>query len=126
MAHILVADDEPDIRQLIAFTLQLGGHEITQAANGSEAVELTQQTQPDLIIMDVRMPKMNGYEACQIIKKTEDTQHIPIVFLSAKGQDEDVTAGITIGAVAYIVKPFSPQELMQHINDILNNTDANT
>lgn len=126
MAHILVADDEPDIRQLIAFTLQLGGHEITQAANGSEAVELTQQTQPDLIIMDVRMPKMNGYDACQIIKKTEATQHIPIVFLSAKGQDEDVTAGITIGAVAYIVKPFSPQELMQRINDILNNIDTNT
>lgn len=125
MAHILVVDDEPDIRQLIAFTLQFAGHKISQAANGSDAVEMTLQTQPDLIIMDVRMPKMNGYEACQIIKKTDATQHIPIVFLSAKAQDEDVTAGITVGAAEYIMKPFSPQELMQRIDEILNNANPN-
>lgn len=125
MAHILVVDDEPDIRQLIAFTLQFAGHKISQAANGSDAVEMTLQTQPDLIIMDVRMPKMNGYEACQIIKKTDATQHIPIVFLSAKVQDEDVTAGITVGAAEYIMKPFSPQELMQRIDEILNNANPN-
>jgi DNA-binding response OmpR family regulator len=74
---------------------------------------------PDLILMDVRMPKMNGYEACEVMKKDSQTQDIPVVFLSAKGQDQEVQTGLGMGAVDYIVKPFSPDELTARVNDLL-------
>lgn len=119
MAHILIAEDERDIRELIQFTLMFAGHQITQAANGAEAVELAQKVKPDLIMMDVRMPKMTGYEACREIKKIDDLKEIPVVFLSAKGQDEEKQTGIEAGAIAYILKPFAPDELTRQIGDIL-------
>jgi len=120
MANILVAEDERDIRELIAFTLQFAGHQITQAANGAEAVELAPQIKPDLIMMDVRMPKMTGYEACEALKQNDEVKDIPVVFLSAKGQDEEIEAGLGAGAVAYILKPFAPDELTRRIGEILD------
>lgn len=119
MAHILVAEDERDIRELIHFTLMFAGHQVTQASNGAEAVELAAQVKPDLIMMDVRMPKMTGYEACRQIKQNEAIKHIPVVFLSAKGQDEEVQTGLQVGATAYILKPFAPEELTRRIAEIL-------
>lgn len=119
MASILVAEDERDIRELIAFTLQFAGHQVSQAANGAEAVELAPQIKPDLIMMDVRMPKMTGYEACRALKDIEEVKNIPVVFLSAKGQDDEVANGIEAGAVAYILKPFAPDELARRIGEIL-------
>ncbi|MBI5671567.1 MAG: response regulator [Chloroflexi bacterium] len=119
MAHILVAEDERDIRELINFTLMFAGHKVTQASNGAEALELALQVRPDLIMMDVRMPKMTGYEACRQMKQNDDIRHIPVVFLSAKGQDEEVQTGIEAGAVAYILKPFAPEELTRRIGEIL-------
>jgi len=119
MANILVAEDERDIRELIAFTLQFAGHQITQAANGAEAVELAPKVKPDLIMMDVRMPKMTGYEACKALKDIDEVKDIPVVFLSAKGQDEEIATGIDAGAVAYILKPFAPDELTRRIAEIL-------
>lgn len=124
MAHILVAEDERDIRELIAFTLTYAGHTITQAANGAEAVEKAPQVRPDLIMMDVRMPKMTGYEACRLLKEIEEVKNIPVVFLSAKGQDEEVQTGIDVGAVAYILKPFAPDELTRKIAEILEEIGA--
>jgi len=119
MAHILVAEDERDIRELIAFTLQFAGHQISQAANGEQAVEMAQELLPDLIMTDVRMPKMTGYEACRKLKEIESTKDIPVVILSAKGQDEEVETGITSGAIAYILKPFAPDELTRRVSEIL-------
>lgn len=119
MAHILVAEDERDIRELINFTLMFAGHKVTQAANGAEALELALQVKPDLVMMDVRMPRMTGYEACRQMKQHEEIKHVPVVFLSAKGQDEEVQTGIEAGAVAYILKPFAPEELTRRIADIL-------
>lgn len=119
MAHILVAEDERDIRELINFTLVFAGHQVTQAANGAEAVELAPKVKPDLIMMDVRMPKMTGYEACRQIKQIDEVKNIPVIFLSAKGQDEEVQTGLEAGAVAYILKPFSPEDLTRQIGDIL-------
>lgn len=119
MANILVAEDERDIRELINFTLSFAGHTVTQAENGEQAVELAQEIQPDLIMMDVRMPKMTGYEACRQMKQMDDIKDIPVVFLSAKGQDEEVQTGIDAGAIAYILKPFAPDELTQQITEIL-------
>ncbi|GIL14298.1 MAG: response regulator [Chloroflexi bacterium] len=120
MAHILVAEDERDIRELINFTLMFAGHQVTQAANGAEALELALQIKPDLVMMDVRMPKMTGYEACRQMKLHDETRQIPVVFLSAKGQDEEVQTGLEAGAVAYILKPFAPEDLTRRIAEILS------
>lgn len=119
MAHILVAEDERDIRDLITFTLQFAGHKITQASNGEEAVELARGVNPDLILTDVRMPKMTGYEVCATLKADEATAHIPIVILSAKGQDEEMDAGRNAGATDYILKPFAPDMLTKRVAEIL-------
>lgn len=126
MAHILVAEDERDIRELINFTLTFAGHTVTLAANGAEAVEKATQetTKPDLIMMDVRMPRMTGYDACRELKKLDEFRDTPVVFLSAKGQDEEVQTGISVGASAYILKPFSPDELIRRVADLLSKKDA--
>ncbi|MBA3873817.1 MAG: response regulator [Anaerolineae bacterium] len=119
MANILIAEDERDIRDLIQFTLMFAGHKITAAANGAEALELAPKVKPDLIMMDVRMPKMTGYEACREMKKIDEIKNVPVIFLSAKGQDEEKQTGIEAGAIAYILKPFAPDELTRQIADIL-------
>lgn len=119
MAHILVAEDERDIRDLITFTLQFAGHQITAVSNGADAVSKAKEILPDLIMTDVRMPKMTGYEACKAIKADEATKHIPVVILSAKGQDEEVDQGKDAGADDYILKPFAPDQLQRRIGEIL-------
>lgn len=119
MAKILIAEDERDIRDLIEFTLKFAGHEVVKAANGAEAVELAPTVMPDLIMMDVRMPKMTGYEACKAIKDIESVKHVPVVFLSAKGQDSEIDTGLEAGAFEYILKPFSPELLTRRIAEIL-------
>jgi CheY-like chemotaxis protein len=119
MAKILVAEDERDIRELIAFTLRFGGHEVVTVTNGEEAWLAAPQELPDLILMDVRMPRMTGYEACQKIKADPTTSHIPVVFLSAKGQEAEIQTGLDAGASEYFLKPFAPDELTRKVNDLL-------
>ncbi|MBN1963423.1 MAG: response regulator [Anaerolineae bacterium] len=120
MAKILIAEDEGDIRELVKFTLEYAGHEIILAANGAEAVDLVPQTMPDLILMDVRMPRMTGYEACRALKADAAVRDIPVVFLSAKGQDTERQEGLEAGAIAYILKPFAPAELMERVAKLLS------
>jgi DNA-binding response OmpR family regulator len=120
MAKILIAEDERDIRDLITFTLTYAGHEIVAASNGVEAVEKAIQEIPDLILMDVRMPRMTGYEACIKMKTVDSIADIPVVFLSAKGQESEVHAGLDAGAIEYILKPFSPDELTEKVMEILS------
>jgi CheY-like chemotaxis protein len=119
MAKILVAEDEPDIRDLIAFTLRFAGHDVITVGNGVEALESAPKEQPDLILMDVRMPRMTGYEACQRMKADPSVQHIPVVFLSAKGQDAEIRTGMEAGASEYLLKPFAPDELTEHVTELL-------
>lgn len=119
MAKILIAEDERDIRDLITFTLRFAGHEVVPTANGEEAYQTAQKVLPDLILMDVRMPRMTGYEACQHLKADPTTQDIPVVFLSAKGQESEVRTGLDAGAEEYILKPFSPDQLTERIKAIL-------
>jgi DNA-binding response OmpR family regulator len=119
MAKILIAEDERDIRDLITFTLRFAGHDVVAAANGEEAVEKALKEKPDLVLMDVRMPRMTGYEACKKMKSEESIKDIPVVFLSAKGQESEVTAGLDAGAVEYILKPFSPDQLTERVRTIL-------
>ncbi len=119
MAKILIAEDERDIRELITFTLRYAGHEVTQAANGEEALALAKQTIPDLILMDVRMPKMTGYEACRHMKADDTLKNVPVVFLSAKGQETEIQTGLEVGASDYILKPFAPDQLIKRVSEIL-------
>jgi CheY-like chemotaxis protein len=124
MAKILIAEDERDIRDLIAFTLQFAGHQVITANNGEEAYSLTTQELPDLVLTDVRMPKMTGYEACKLIKADPATQHIPVIFLSAKGQEAEVQTGLASGADAYLLKPFAPDELTRKVAEFLGEANA--
>ena len=119
MAKILIAEDEPDIRDLVGFTLRFGGHTIVMAGNGAEAVEKAKAEQPDMILMDVRMPRMTGYEACQLMKTDPLTADIPVVFLTANGQDAEIKAGLDAGAVGYLIKPFAPMELTARVAELL-------
>ncbi len=120
MTKILIAEDEPDIRELVAFMLRFAGYEVVTASNGEEAVQGATREIPDLILMDVRMPRMTGYEACRIMKASPTLQDIPVVFLSAKGQESEIQSGLDAGAEEYLLKPFSPDELTNRVRMILS------
>jgi len=119
MGRILIAEDEKDIRDLISFTLSFAGHDVTATSNGEEAYKKAVEILPDLILLDVRMPRMTGYEACEKIKADENTKDIPVVFLSAKGQEAEVNTGLAVGAKEYILKPFAPDLLAERVRAIL-------
>lgn len=119
MAKILIAEDERDIRDLVAFTLRFAGYEVFAAANGEEAVEMAPTVNPDLILMDVRMPRMTGYEACKVMKANPDLKDIPVVFLTARGQETEIQQGLDAGAEEYLLKPFAPDQLTTRVKAIL-------
>ena len=123
MAKILIAEDERDIRDLVAFTLRFAGHEVFAAANGAEAVEMAPNVNPDLILMDVRMPRMTGYEACKAMKANADLKDIPVVFLTARGQENEIQQGLDAGAEEYLLKPFAPDHLTSRVKAILAKLD---
>ena len=122
MAKILIAEDERDIRDLITFTLGFAGFEVVAASNGEEAVNLARKEIPDLILMDVRMPRMTGYEACAIMKADAKLKDVPVIFLSAKGQDSEIQTGLQAGAADYLLKPFAPDQLTERIQSVLART----
>ena len=119
MARILIAEDEPDIRELVAFVLRFAGHEVTATPNGEEALNQAGIIIPDLILMDVRMPKMTGYDACRAMKADPKLKDIPVVFLSAKWQDSEIETGLEAGAEEYLLKPFAPDQLTERVKAIL-------
>lgn len=119
MAKILVAEDEEDIRELIRLTLEYDGYQAAGAKNGVEAVELAQRDRFDLILLDVRMPRMGGLEACRALRQLEATRTVPIIFISAKGQGADVQAGLTAGGTRYLLKPFAPADLLSRVQEAL-------
>ena len=119
MAKIVVAEDEPDIRELIAFTLRFAGHEVITGSNGQEGYDLIKLNRPDLAMFDVRMPKMTGYDACKKVKADPEISHIPVVFLSAKGQENEIEQGLAAGAEEYLLKPFAPDQLTERVKAIL-------
>lgn len=115
MARIIVADDDREVRELIIFALRFAGHKVIGAQNGKEVIQLAHQLMPDLILMDVRMPIMNGYEACKTIKAENETKSIPVIFLSARGQEAEIQAGLSAGGDDYILKPISPDQLTKKV-----------
>jgi DNA-binding response OmpR family regulator len=116
---ILVVDDEVNITQILEFSIGAEGYEVVTAANGEEAIDKARREQPDLIILDVMMPKIDGFEACRILKANPLTKGIPVVLLTAKGRDIDKRLGQEVGATDYIVKPFSPNKLIDRIHQLL-------
>ncbi len=118
---ILIADDDKNIVELIKLNFRSEGFETVTAANGVEAVEKFKSDAPDIIIMDVMMPEMDGREACKEIRKTSD---VPIIMLTAKGETIDKILGLELGADDYIVKPFEPQELVARVKAVLRRTKS--
>lgn len=119
MAKILIAEDERDIRDLVSFTLRFAGHEVVAVGNGEEAIEAARLEKPDLVLMDVRMPRMTGFEACEKMKADPQLADIPVVFLSAKGQESEIRTGLAAGATEYLLKPFAPAELSERVEELL-------
>jgi DNA-binding response OmpR family regulator len=126
MPKILVAEDEPDIRELIVFSLRFAGFDVVTAVDGEQAVQMALQEKPDLVMLDVRMPRMTGYEACAEIKKTDELKGVPVIMLSAKGQHAEIEAGLEAGAHEYILKPFVLDELVGKVRAAIGEagTDA--
>ncbi|MBQ3565664.1 MAG: response regulator transcription factor [Oscillospiraceae bacterium] len=116
MAHILIVDDEANIRRVVREYAEFEGYNVTEAENGMEAVNLCRENDYDLIIMDVMMPRLDGYSACKEIHKTKS---IPVIMLSARGEEYDKLFGFEIGVDDYVTKPFSPKELMARIKVVI-------
>jgi DNA-binding response OmpR family regulator len=116
---ILVADDDDDIRQLLRFRLERAGYEVVEARDGEEALALAIRHRPDLAVMDVMMPRATGYEVTQRLRADESTKSIPVILLTARAQEADVSRGFEAGADDYLRKPFSPQELRARVQAIL-------
>jgi two-component system alkaline phosphatase synthesis response regulator PhoP len=119
---ILVVDDEVNITQILEFSIGAEGYEVISAQNGEEAIDKARREQPDLIILDIMMPIIDGYEACRILKSNPLTKNIPVVLLTAKGRDIDKRLGYEVGATDYIIKPFSPNKLIDRIHELLSCT----
>jgi DNA-binding response OmpR family regulator len=116
---VLVADDDRDILQLVSFRLERADYEVVQANDGEEALRLVKELRPDLVVLDLMMPKLNGYEVIREIRRDEETKAIPVILLTARVQEADVARGFEAGADDYLKKPFSPQELRARVQAIL-------
>ena len=112
---VLIADDELRLRKVVALHLKKSGFDVIEASNGKMAVELAQKNIPDVVVLDVMMPELNGLETLKIMKSTKDLQDKPVIMLSAKASKEDIEMGINLGASRYLTKPFSPKQLLDAI-----------
>ena len=119
-SRVLVADDERDILELVVFRLERSGYEIVRATDGEEALRFALEQRPDLAVLDVMMPKLNGYDVTREIRRHEETRTMPVILLTARAQEADVTRGFEAGADDYLKKPFSPQELGARVQAILD------
>jgi len=116
---ILVVDDEIYIVHILDFSLGMEGYEVLTALDGEQALEKARAEHPDLVVLDIMMPKLDGYETCKMLKADPNTKDIPVILLSAKGRNVDQKVGFEVGADDYITKPFSPRKLVERINTIL-------
>jgi CheY-like chemotaxis protein len=115
---VLVVDDEPNILLSLEFLMKKKGYEVFIARNGAEALDLINQQRPDIIVLDVMMPEVDGYEVCSYVKQDPELRHIRVIFLSAKSKEADIEKGYQAGADLYLTKPFSTRDLMQRISEL--------
>jgi DNA-binding response OmpR family regulator len=123
-SRVLIAEDEADIRDLLAFHLERDGYEVARARTGAEALRLARERHPDLLVLDLMLPEMDGLEVCRRLRQDAETAALPIVMLTAKGDEVDRIVGLEMGADDYIVKPFSPKEVVARIRAVLRRTRA--
>lgn len=116
---ILVVDDEVSIRELVTFNLQKEGYTVVEADNGVSAVSIAKNNKPDLVVLDLMLPEMDGLEVCRTLKSQQDTTAIPIIMLTAKNEEIDKIIGLELGADDYLTKPFSPRELVARVKAVL-------
>ncbi|MEE9613906.1 MAG: response regulator [Thermodesulfobacteriota bacterium] len=122
MKKILIVDDEDHIRALVSATIGIGTYEVFEAKNGDEAIEVARREKPDLIFLDIGMPRMDGFEVCRRLREDPVTSSAHITILTAYGQDEDKKRSTEVGADDYFIKPFSPTALLDKVTDVLEKT----
>ena len=118
--QVLVCDDDPVILRLVQVNLELEGFDVLLADNGESAIEVATAEHPDLVILDIMMPRLDGYQTCQRLKGAETTKDIPVVFLSAKAQQSDIEKGREYGVEEYLTKPFDPNDLVDVVQRLLS------
>ena len=117
--RVLVADDDPDIRELVVFKLESAGFEVTAVGDGQAALDHALGDPPDLLVLDLMMPRLTGLEVCAALRADPSTEKVPVILLTAKAQELDVTRGFEAGADDYMIKPFSPRELLSRVQAVL-------
>lgn len=120
----MAVDDDHVIRGLLAVNLEMEGHEVVTAVDGQDALNKVRESKPDLILLDVMMPQVNGWQVAETLKADEETRDIPIVFLSARAMEADVRKGTDIGVDSYVTKPFDPIDLMELVSRLLAEREA--
>jgi DNA-binding response OmpR family regulator len=123
-ATVLVVDDDPVILKLLEVNFEMEGFEVVRAADGAEGLERARAVLPDIVILDVMMPRMTGYEVAKALRENEDTAHIPIIFVTARAQSQDVERGMELGVDDYVTKPFDPLDLIARVNTLLARSQA--
>jgi two-component system phosphate regulon response regulator PhoB len=119
MAKLLIIEDEADIRELISFNLEMSGYEVLKARDGEEGLRMARSEKPDLIILDLMLPGMDGLKVCSHLKKDSDVKDVPVIMLTARSEDDDIISGLETGADDYITKPFSPRILIARVKAAL-------
>ncbi|MFP4301125.1 MAG: response regulator [Spirochaetaceae bacterium] len=120
--HVLVVDDETDILELIRYNLQKEGYRVTTVKTGEEGLKLTRELEPDVLVLDLMLPGLDGLTVCNRLKREESTRSIPVIMLTAKAEDADIVTGLELGADDYVTKPFSPKVLTARIRAVLRRT----
>jgi DNA-binding response OmpR family regulator len=119
MPNILVAEDQADLRDMITTSLELAGHHVIAATDGQQAIEQAEEQRPDLIILDLHMPRVNGFEVCEHLKAQETFRRVPILIMSAGGSREQIRASLDAGAQEYLAKPFDLDHLIRRVDALL-------
>ena len=126
MARILIIEDESDIRELISFNLEMSGYEVAAAGDGEQGIEKASEGDFDLIVLDIMLPGIDGFQVCRLLRKAPETRDIPVLMLTARAEDDDVVFGLDAGADDYMTKPFSPRVLIARIQSALRKSRADT
>ena len=122
MVRVLVSDDDPDIRELVRYLLEDAGFQVSTAADGPTVLAAAAADPPDLVVLDVMMPGLSGLEVCAALRDRPETATVPVIMLTAKAQEADITRGLGSGADDYVVKPFSPRDLLSRVRAVLART----
>jgi DNA-binding response OmpR family regulator len=122
-ATVLVVDDDPVILKLLEVNFEMEGFEVVRASDGAEGLERAREIRPDIVILDVMMPRMTGYEVAKALREDDETAHIPIIFVTARAQSSDIERGAEFGVDDYVTKPFDPLDLIVRVNALLGRTE---